>query len=98
MKELLTDIMINMIQQRKDIFYEMIVEAIAQQAANSKLQKCQIPNKFQISNSKLQTKSCKKNKDFTCNIIEDVGLGNAIREGRKNKYVDEKRIMDLLEG
>jgi len=57
MKELLTDIMINMIQQRKDIFYEMIVEA-----------------------------------------IEDVGLVNAIREGRKNKFVEEKRIMDILEG
>ena len=57
MKELLTDIMINMIQQRRDIFYDMIVEA-----------------------------------------IEDVGLANAIREGRKNKFVDEQRIMDLLEG
>ncbi|BBO17411.1 conserved hypothetical protein [Candidatus Brocadia pituitae] len=30
--------------------------------------------------------------------IEDVGLANAIKEGRKNIFVDEQRIMDILEG
>lgn len=30
--------------------------------------------------------------------IEDVGLANAIKEGRKNIFVDKQRIMDILEG
>lgn len=29
--------------------------------------------------------------------IEDVGLVNAIKEGRKNILIDEKRLMDILD-
>jgi len=57
MKEIFREIMINMIHERRDFFYDIIVEA-----------------------------------------LEDVGLANAIREGRKNKFVAEQRIMALLEG
>lgn len=56
MKELLRDIMIEMIREKKDIFYEIIVES-----------------------------------------IEDIGLANAIKEGRKDQFVAENRIMDKLE-
>ena len=28
--------------------------------------------------------------------IEEIGLANAITEGRKNNFVEEKRIMNLL--
>ncbi|MDI6735662.1 MAG: hypothetical protein QME42_05645 [bacterium] len=30
--------------------------------------------------------------------IEEVGLANAIREGRKNKFVSEDRIFEILKG
>jgi len=53
MKEILKDIMIEMIRGKREIFHEIIVEA-----------------------------------------IEEVGLANAIKEGRKNKFVSE----DILEG
>ncbi len=29
-------------------------------------------------------------------VIEEVGLANAIREGRKNKFVGEDRILKML--
>ena len=28
--------------------------------------------------------------------IEDIGMANAIKTGRKNKFVDEKKIVDIL--
>jgi len=30
--------------------------------------------------------------------IEDIGLANAIREGRKGKFVREDKILKILEG
>lgn len=30
--------------------------------------------------------------------IEEIGLANAIKEGRKNKLVDENRILNILKG
>lgn len=57
MKELLKEIIVEMIENKKEIFQEILVEA-----------------------------------------LEEVGLANAIKEGRKNKFVDEKQIMDVLEG
>lgn len=30
--------------------------------------------------------------------MEEVGLANAIKEGRKNKFVNEDTILNLLEG
>jgi hypothetical protein len=57
MKELLKDVMIEMIREKRELFHELIVEA-----------------------------------------IEEVGLANAIKEGRKNKFVSEERIMNILEG
>jgi hypothetical protein len=30
--------------------------------------------------------------------MEDFGLSRAIKEGRKNKYVDEKKILRVLSG
>ena len=35
--------------------------------------------------------------DLVLEVLEDVALANAIRHGRKNKFVDEDRIMALLE-
>jgi len=28
--------------------------------------------------------------------IEDIGMANAIKAGRKNKFVDEKKIVNIL--
>lgn len=36
-------------------------------------------------------------KDILSEIIEDAGMINAIHEGRKNQFVDEKKIMDILD-
>jgi len=51
-KELLTEILIEMIQQKREVFQEIFVEA-----------------------------------------LEEVGLANAITEGRKNEFVGEDKIL-----
>jgi hypothetical protein len=56
MKELLKDVMIEMIREKRELFHEIIIDA-----------------------------------------IEEVGLANAIKEGRKDNFVSEKRIMKILE-
>ncbi len=56
-KELLTEALVEMIQQKREVFYEIVVEA-----------------------------------------LEDVGLANAIIEGRQGKFVSEDKIMSILEG
>lgn len=56
-KELLTEVLIEMIQQKREVFYEIVLEA-----------------------------------------LEDVGLANAISEGRRNEFVGEDEIMNILEG
>ena len=44
----------------------------------------------------------KENREGFCNLLveamEEVGLANAIKEGRKNKFVNEDKILNLLEG
>jgi hypothetical protein len=55
-KELLTEVIVEMIKQKREIFYEIILEA-----------------------------------------FEEVGLANAIIEGRKDEFVSEERILSLLE-
>ncbi|MBM4067136.1 MAG: hypothetical protein FJ266_16135 [Planctomycetes bacterium] len=44
----------------------------------------------------------KENREGFCDLIseaiEEVGLANAIKEGRKNKFVKEDKILNLLEG
>ena len=57
MKILLREIITEMIQEKKEVFYDIIVEA-----------------------------------------IEEVGLANAITEGRKDDFVEEDKILSLLEG
>ena len=56
-KELLTEVIIEMIKEKRDVFYDIILEA-----------------------------------------LEEVGLANAIAEGRKNEFVSEDRIFEILEG
>lgn len=56
-KELLTEALVEMIQQKREVFYEIVVEA-----------------------------------------LEDVGLANAIIEGRQDEFVSEDKIMSVLEG
>jgi hypothetical protein len=56
-KELLTEVLVEMIQQKREVFYEIILEA-----------------------------------------LEDVGLANAIAEGRQDEFVGEDKIMSILEG
>ncbi|MBN2384739.1 hypothetical protein JXQ70_17830 [bacterium] len=55
-REMFKELMIELILERKDLFHEIIVEA-----------------------------------------IEDIALGKAIAEGRKNEFVDEEKIMKILE-
>ncbi len=55
-KELLTEVRIELIKTRRDIFHEIIIEA-----------------------------------------LEEVGLANAITEGRKNDFVPQENIFSLLD-
>ena len=55
-KELLTEVMIELMKTRRDIFHEIIIEA-----------------------------------------LEEVGLANAITEGRKNDFVPQENIFSLLD-
>jgi len=55
-KELVTEVLVEMIQQKREVFYEIVVEA-----------------------------------------LEDVGLANAIQKGRRNDFVDEQEVFELLE-
>lgn len=56
-KKLLKEIMIELVSERQDLFFELMVEA-----------------------------------------FEEVGLANAIREGRQNEFVPEEEIKAILEG
>jgi hypothetical protein len=56
-KSLLKEIVLELVQERRDWFSEIMVEA-----------------------------------------LEEIGLANAIQEGRQNEFVDEKQIMAILEG
>ena len=56
-KALLKQIVIELVQERRDWFLEIVVEA-----------------------------------------LEEVGLVNAIRQGRQNEFVDETQITAILEG
>ncbi len=56
-KELLKEVVIELVKERRSLFSEMVMEA-----------------------------------------IEEVGLANAIREGRQNEFVSEDRILAILEG
>ncbi|MCJ7576948.1 MAG: hypothetical protein MUO91_00695 [candidate division Zixibacteria bacterium] len=55
LKEVMKEAIIEIIKEKRKVFYEIILEA-----------------------------------------IEEVGLANAIREGRKNKFVGEDRILKML--
>ncbi len=57
LKLLLEEVLIKMIREKREMFYDIFVEA-----------------------------------------IEDVALGNAIQQGRKNRFVSEERIFAILEG
>lgn len=56
-KELLTEVLVEMIQQKRGVFQEIFLEA-----------------------------------------LEEVGLANAIAEGRKSEFVSENEIRSILEG
>ena len=56
-KELLKQVMIELVKEKRDLFFEIVVEA-----------------------------------------MEEIGLANAIREGRHNEYVSEEQITAILEG
>jgi len=56
-KELLKDVMVELMEEKRDLFFELILE-----------------------------------------VIEEIGLANAIREGRQNEFVSEDRIFAILEG
>jgi len=56
-KELLTEVLIEMIQKKREVFYDIVREA-----------------------------------------LEEIGLANAIAEGRKDDFVSEDEIFDILEG
>jgi hypothetical protein len=54
-KELLKQVMIELVKEKRDLFFEIVVEA-----------------------------------------MEEIGLANAIREGRRNEYVSEEQITAIL--
>jgi restriction endonuclease Mrr len=56
-KELLTEILVEMMEKKREVFQEVFVEA-----------------------------------------LEEVGLANAVKEGRKNEFAGEDEIMSILEG
>ena len=56
-KDILTEIMIDILKNRKDLFYDDVREA-----------------------------------------IEEIGLANAIQEGRQDEFVEEEMIFSLLNG
>ncbi|HRW11138.1 MAG: hypothetical protein KDI12_16270 [Anaerolineae bacterium] len=56
-KSLLKEIVLELVQERRDWFSEIMVEA-----------------------------------------LEEIGLANAIQEGRQDEFVDEEQIMAILEG
>ncbi|MCB0231515.1 MAG: hypothetical protein KDH08_02305 [Anaerolineae bacterium] len=56
-KSLLKEIVLELVQERRDWFSEIMVEA-----------------------------------------LEEIGLANAIQEGRQDQFVDEEQIMAILEG
>lgn len=55
-KELLTEVLAVMLKEKRDVFYEILLEA-----------------------------------------LEDVGLASAIAEGRRNEFVSENVVMNILE-
>ena len=56
-KKLLKEVIIELVRERQDLFYELIVE-----------------------------------------VIEDIGLADAIREGRQDEFVSEDEINAIIEG
>ncbi len=56
-KTLLKEVVIELVQEKRELFFELIVEA-----------------------------------------MEEIGLANAIREGRQNEFVSEQAITAILEG
>ncbi len=56
-KKLIKEVMIELVRERQDLFYDIVLEA-----------------------------------------IEEVGLVDAIREGRQNEFVSEEEIKMILEG
>ncbi len=55
-KEILTEIMIDILKNRKDLFYDIVIEA-----------------------------------------LEEIGLANAIQEGRQDNFIEEEEIFSLLD-
>ena len=55
-KELLTEVMIELLKNKRDLIYDILLEA-----------------------------------------LEEVGMANAIAEGRKNEFVSEEEVFSLLE-
>jgi len=56
-KELLKEVLIELMEEKRDLFFEVMLEA-----------------------------------------IEEIGLANAIREGRQNELVSEEQILAILRG
>ena len=56
-KELLKEVLIELMEEKRDLFLEVMLEA-----------------------------------------IEEIGLANAIREGRQNEFVSEEQILAILRG
>jgi len=56
-KALLKEVLIELLEEKRDLFYEVLLEA-----------------------------------------IEEIGLANAIREGRQNEFVSEEQILAILRG
>ena len=56
-KELLKQVLLELMEEERDLFFEVMLEA-----------------------------------------IEEIGLANAIREGRQNEFVNEEQILAILRG
>ncbi len=56
-KELLKEVLVELIEEKRDLFFEVMLEA-----------------------------------------IEEIGLANAIREGRRDEFVSEDQVLAILRG
>jgi hypothetical protein len=52
---------------------------------------------FSDQQTQIMTKLLQSKQEIILDAIEEIGLGNAIIEGRNNQFVSEEEIFDILD-
>jgi len=52
---------------------------------------------FSDQQTQIMTKLLQSKQEIILDAIEEIGLGNAIIEGRNNEFVSEEEIFDILD-